>query len=262
MCVSIQSGCQVGCSFCGTGKNFIRNLTSLEIIEQVKHLVKESEQMGNINTSLNSACEKFQIMFMSMGEPMLNLKNVNEAVRDLNNNYYPNAQLLISTIGVNNHKTLDSLLELSKDVNKVGLQFSIHQAYDNKRNDLIPFENKLSLRQIRNYGLLWNGVTGRPVYLNYCIDGDNISVGELNRLKDLFPPHAFYFTFSVVCSADETMKEAGYKNLEVINGVSEIFLEEGYNVRVFNPAGQDSLGGGCGMLWYVQQWMKENNIKK
>lgn len=68
----------------------------------------------------------------------------------------------------------------------------------------------------------------------------------------------FYFTFSVICSADETMKDAGYRNLDIINSVMTSFMEDGYNVRVFDPAGQDSVGGGCGQLWYVQEWIKNN----
>jgi 23S rRNA (adenine2503-C2)-methyltransferase len=63
-------------------------------------------------------------------------------------------------------------------------------------------------------------------------------------------------TFSVVCSKNENMKEAGFKNLEIINKFSQKFLEQGYNTRIFNPDGQDDIGGGCGQLWYVQEWMK------
>lgn len=36
------------------------------------------------------------------------------------------------------------------------------------------------------------------------------------------------------------------------------FLEKGYNVRTFDPAGQDDIGGGCGQLWYVQRWLKSH----
>jgi len=38
-------------------------------------------------------------------------------------------------------------------------------------------------------------------------------------------------------------------------------LNRGYNVRVFDPAGQDDVGGGCGQLWFVQKWMKDNSEK-
>jgi hypothetical protein len=48
----------------------------------------------------------------------------------------------------------------------------------------------------------------------------------------------------------------------VINAFSQKFLEAGYNVRVFNPAGQDDIGGGCGQLFAVQKWFKEHQAPK
>jgi 23S rRNA (adenine2503-C2)-methyltransferase len=65
ICCSVMSGCPVGCTFCGTGKKFIRNLSDKEIVLQVEHIIKEQ----NIKTD---KVKRFQIMFMSMGEPMLN----------------------------------------------------------------------------------------------------------------------------------------------------------------------------------------------
>lgn len=52
------------------------------------------------------------------------------------------------------------------------------------------------------------------------------------------------------------MKDAGFKNLDAIRAFEQSFLEKGYNTRIFDPAGQDDIGGGCGQLWYVQDWMK------
>lgn len=252
LCVSVQSGCPVGCKFCGTGKKFIRNLTSREIIAQVKHCLKDM----NIE-NINSAGERFQIMFMSMGEPMLNFENVEKAIRDLNN-LYPNAELLLSTMAAKKPKAFERLFAVSNDIKKVGLQFSVHEATETKRDELIPFKNKLSLREMRDTGIEWNKLTKRPVYINYCIGEHNQSNDEMNRLKDLFSPTVFNITFSVICSADESMKEKGYKELDRINEISSSFLDDGYNVRVFNPAGQDDIGGGCGQLWYVQKWMQEH----
>ena len=74
---------------------------------------------------------------------------------------------------------------------------------------------------MRDYGIEWSIQTQRPVYVNYCVTETNHSQGELDRLKDLFPARFFYFTFSVVCSSDETMKEAGFRELETIKGVSK-----------------------------------------
>jgi len=256
MCVSVQSGCPVGCLFCGTGKRFIRNLTCDEIMAQVDYLVHEAEQFEGINTSLNARCEKLQIMFMSMGEPMLNMANVVLAIGGLNNKY-PNAELLVSTIAPKKAEALDLFLTISTIIPKVGLQFSVHEAFEEKRNTLIPFKNKLNLREMRDYGIEWHKKTGRPVFINYCISENNQSQAEMDRLMDLFSPVVFNFTFSVICSADETMKDKGYRELDKINKITENFLESGYNVRVFNPAGQDDIGGGCGQLWYVQEWMKQ-----
>jgi 23S rRNA (adenine2503-C2)-methyltransferase len=252
ICVSVQSGCPVGCKFCGTGNKFIRNLTNLEIIAQVKHCLKDM----NIE-DVNSAGGRFQIMFMSMGEPTLNIDNVIAAIRDLNE-LYPNAELLISTVGVNNPTAFQKLLKVSVDIQKVGLQFSVHEAFESKRNKLIPYKNKLNLRELRDFGIEWNRQTNRPVYINYCIGEENQSIEEMDRLKDLFSPAVFNFTFSVICSADETMKNKGYRELDKINTITSLFVECGYNVRVFDPAGQDDIGGGCGQLWYVQNWMREH----
>ncbi|MNN45793.1 hypothetical protein D3C81_1601440 [compost metagenome] len=105
--------------------------------------------------------------------------------------------------------------------------------------------------------MLWNREVGRPVFLNYCVDGTNNGRADYNRLLDLFSPAVFNFTFSVVCSADETMKDAGFRNLEKIEEFQQVFTELGYNTRLFDPAGQDDIGGGCGQLWYVQRWLKD-----
>ena len=74
----------------------------------------------------------------------------------------------------------------------------------------------------------------------------------------MFSPIVFNFTFSVVCSPDENMKEAGFKNIEQIRKFEQAFIEKGYNTRVFVPPGQDDIGGGCGQLWFVQKWLKEH----
>jgi len=157
LCVSVQSGCPVGCKFCGTGKKFIRNLTNHEIVAQVKYCLSDM----NIE-DINSTGKRFQIMFMSMGEPILNIDNVISAIKDLNN-LYPNAELLLSTMGPKNHNAFEKLLKISVEIPKVGLQFSVHESIEEKRNELIPFKNKLNLREIRDFGIEWNKQTKRPV---------------------------------------------------------------------------------------------------
>lgn len=254
ICCSTMSGCPVGCKFCGTGNCFIRNLNSEEIVCQIVTILKDKKI-----EDVSERGKRFQIMFMSMGEPLLNWDSVEEAIEMLHA-MYPEAELLLSTIAPKT-ENYGRLISLSKRIDKVGLQFSIHKAFDNLRNVLIPYEDKLTLREIRDLGILWWKETGRHPYLNYCIDGKNNRVDDSWELMNLFSPMVFNFTFSVVCSKNENMKEAGFKNLREIRDFEKRFLDKGYNTRIFNPDGQDDIGGGCGQLWYVQQWMREHKEK-
>ena len=252
ICCSVMSGCPVGCSFCGTGHKFIRNLTAGEIVDQIRTVLTDKGLIDDIDVK----CKKLQFMFMSMGEPMLNWEEVERAILWLNEEF-PHAQLLLSTIGVDNDETFGKIIKLSKTVEKIGLQFSIHKSNDSDRNELIPFKNKMNLQKIRDAGIVWWKETGRHPFLNYCIDGTNNKTEDLINLTNLFSPVVFNFTFSVVCSSDETMKEASFRNLQVIRDFQDRFMLKGYNVRTFDPAGQDDIGGGCGQLWYVQRWLKD-----
>lgn len=256
ICCSTMSGCPVGCTFCGTGKKFIRNLSTEEILEQIYHILEDKQILD-----INHRGERFQIMFMSMGEPMLNWDNVEEAIRELHK-LYPNAELLLSTIGVDKPEVFSRIIQISKEIEKVGLQFSIHKSNNDARDVLIPYKNKMPLGMIRDAGIMWWKETGRKPYLNYCVDGTNNTLHDADVLMHLFSPVVFNFTFSVVCSADETMKDAGFRNHTAVQGFMDSFLKCGYNVRMFDPAGQDDLGGGCGQLWYVQRWMKEHKVQK
>lgn len=231
ICCSTMSGCPVGCKFCGTGNKFIRRLTSREIIEQIVKILEDK----NI-TDIDKNGKRFQIMFMSMGEPLLNWNEVELAIKWLNAEY-PHAELLLSTIAPNKPDVWKRVIDISKRIDKVGLQFSIHKSTDMARNVLIPYENKLTLMQIRDIGTVWWKETGRHPYLNYCIDGTNNGPQSALDLMKLFSPVIFNFTFSVVCSPNENMKDAGFRELDTVREFEKMFSSVGYNTRVFNPDG-------------------------
>ena len=190
---------------------------------------------------------------MSMGEPFLNYGNVREAIERLNLRY-PNAELLVSTIGPMMENNLADFVELSCRINRIGLQLSIHKSDDAERDELIPYANKMSLIQLRDYGIRWWSRTGRKVYCNYCIDDTNNEEADFIRLRSLFSPLAFAFTFSVICPKNHDTP--GFNDLDKIREFEARFAYERYNTRVFDPAGQDDIGGGCGQLWYVQDYLK------
>lgn len=248
ICCSTQSGCPMGCRFCGAGDNFVRSLKSDEIVAQVNHCFTDNNI--NPNTVKNG-----QIMFMSMGEPMLNFKELAKAISELHE-LYPDFALLISTSAPNVDYT--PLIELSSKIDKIGLQFSIHESTDSARNKLIPFKNKLTLDEISKIGYQWFVATGRQPFFNYCAHDENTSDSDVTRLIDLFSPTCWQATISVICERGESIAAANIRQEELATDFVEKLLVAGYSTRCFNPAGQDDIGGGCGQLWWVQDWMKNN----
>lgn len=249
VCCSTQCGCPVGCSFCGTGKFFVRNLTANEIIEQVTTV------LSTIDCDIQKV-KKLQIMFMSMGEPFLNYKNVKKAITALAY-IYPTAQLLISTSAPKAIKrSLFDFLHFSRSQPKVGLQFSVHESTDEARRKLIASDS-LSLANIGFVGELWAQHTGRRPFFNYCVHEGNNRQEDVNNLLKNFNPDVWECTLSVICEKDKTMQNAINEKLDIIQDFSSKMQDAGYSLRVFNPAGQDDIGGGCGQLWYFQEWLKQ-----
>lgn len=247
ICCSTQSGCPVGCRFCGAGDNFVRSLTADEIVSQPVRLLEDTGIDPN-------EMDRLQIMFMSMGEPLLN-KELIPAIEKLYE-LYPKAALLISTSAPD--VDYNWVNDLSKRVPTVGLQFSVHESTDAARDVLIPFKAKLTLAQIAEKGVAWHQVTGRRPFFNYCVHPDNNSGEDVARLLNLFNPRIWNATISVICERDESVAAANARQLELATIFSSKMVEAGYNTRVFNPAGQDDIGGGCGQLWFVQDWMNKH----
>jgi 23S rRNA (adenine2503-C2)-methyltransferase len=248
ICCSTQSGCPVGCRFCGAGDAFVRNLSADEIVGQVEHLFADR----NIIPSL---VNRGQVMFMSMGEPLLNLKQLVPAIRTLYERY-PNFALLISTSAP--RVDYQQVREISVEVPTVGLQFSVHESTDTARNALIPFKAKLSLAEIAAEGTAWWRATHRQPFFNYCAHAINTAQEDADRLLALFDPSVWQATVSVICERDESIAAANERQRALATGFMDKLLQRGFSVRCFDPAGQDDIGGGCGQLWYVQDWMQRH----
>lgn len=254
ICCSTQSGCPVGCRFCGAGDYFVRSLKAAEIVFQVTHCL-DSQKIDP------EKIKNFQIMVMSMGEPLLNFKELKTAFYVLNA-LYPQAKLLISTIAPK--IDYEPLMNLAEMISEVGLQFSIHESTDEKRNQLIPFKSKLTLKEIAEVGEVFLARTGRKPFFNYCAHENNSSIEDVNRLAQIFNPDVFEATISVICEREESIAAANIRQRELASSFTQKLTEKGFSTRMFDPAGQDDIGGGCGQLWFVQNWMKENQqlVKK
>ena len=81
------------------------------------------------------------------------------------------------------------------------------------------------------------------------------------RLSDYLSPDVWECTLSVICEKHNTVKNAIEQKLEIITSFADTMRVAGYSIRVFNPAGQDDIGGGCGQLWYFQDWLDKQRNK-
>lgn len=253
ICCSTQSGCPVGCRFCGTGDFFVRNLTAEEIVSQVDHSI---DQTGTTGDKL----QKLQVMFMSMGEPLLNLKALIPAMRILHEKY-PHARLLISTSGPRvSAKQWHELLEVSAQIPTIGLQFSVHETTNEARDALVPFKAKWTLEEMALVGMEWkHSIRGdRKPFFNYCAHEGNSSDEDADRLRWMYPPQVFNATVSVICERNDGMPATNDLQRQLAVDFAAKLVDRGFDTRVFDPAGQDTIGGGCGQLWFVQEWMEQH----
>jgi len=253
ICCSTQSGCPVGCRFCGTGDFFVRNLNHDEIVSQPVRLLQDT----NIDPA---TIKRLQIMFMSMGEPMLNWRNLREALHTLYR-LYPSARLLISTIGPRRDNDFFDLNCLSIDIPTIGLQFSVHESSNAARDRLIPFKAKYTLEEIATKGAEWHTACGRKPFFNYCVHDKNNLIEDAERLRDLFDPRIWNATLSVICERTEHVTASNDYQRQLAIDFGNMIGDMGYDFRVFDPAGADTIGSGCGQLWFVQDWASKHSDK-
>jgi len=175
LCISTQVGCPLECSFCATGAlGFTRNLSAAEIIDQVCR-AREHVDQGESITNL---------VFMGMGEPLLNLPNLLEAIRTL---IHPKGfamaprRVTVSTVGV--LPQLRPLLE----VGPINLAVSLHATTDEVRDVLVPLNRKFPLAELLGSLREEELITARrPVFFEYTlIEGVNDSLEDARRLPEL-----------------------------------------------------------------------------
>lgn len=110
-------------------------------------------------------------------------------------------------------------------------------------------------------GEFWASYVGRKPFFNYCVHVGNNDTEDAKRLSELFNPDIWEVTLSVICEKDESVHSSIQRQLDLIREFNSKMNDVGFHTRVFNPAGQDDIGGGCGQLWYFQKWLNENSYK-
>ena len=175
LCISSQVGCPVKCAFCATGQDgFVRNLDVNEIINQVytveRRLVKQGSNINNI-------------VFMGMGEPLLNLSNVLKALDILSNENGINIskrKITISTSGI-----VPNIEKILLEKLPIELAISLHSAINAKRDMIIPVNRSYSLEDL--YAILqeYQRQTKRRISFEYIMINEfNVSDVDANALAD------------------------------------------------------------------------------
>ncbi len=159
-CVSSQVGCSLTCKFCATGKlERIRNLEAGEIYDQVAILKQQAEEKYGIPLS--------NIVYMGMGEPLLNYSNVIESINRITSpdglNMSPQ-RITVSTAGI-----AKMIKRLGDDEVRFNLALSLHAANDEKRNRIMPINESNSLEELAEALNYFTDKTGTRVTFEYIV---------------------------------------------------------------------------------------------
>ena len=175
-CISSQVGCSLACAFCATGKlKLLRNLSAGEIYDQVYYLKKEAEKRHDKSLS--------NIVYMGMGEPLLNYKNVLESINKICSSDglgMSPKRITVSTAGI--HKMIR---RLGDDEVKFNLALSLHAANDEKRNKIMEINANNNLESLKDALVYFHEKTGSRVTFEYIIfDQFNDTIEDARELAE------------------------------------------------------------------------------
>lgn len=239
VCVSSQVGCAMGCSFCATGRmGFQQNLTAGEIFDQVWFMnALAQERYGRRITN---------IVFMGMGEPLLNYDNVLRSIDFLT---HPDGmglsprRITVSTVGLARR-----IRQLADDETRFNLAISLHAPTDAKRSSIMPVNRAAStdLTALREAVQYYTRKTGRRVTYEYCMfAGFNDTEDDARRLAKIVSWAASKVNLIMYNPVDGL----GFRRTAEadLNAFIRILVERGVTVTVRRSRGQD-IDAACGQL--------------
>lgn len=235
VCISSQVGCPVACNFCATGLNgYKRNLKCSEIVDQF--LLIRSEEKSCNDTPLN------HIVFMGMGEPLLNLNEVIKAINILNKEIGIGIRrITISTIGI-----INGIQELMDKGFSLNIAVSLHAPNQNIREKLIPFCKSYPYFELLKMCKKYAEITKRRITFEYTpLQGINDSLEYANELlKNLKGIHCHINLIPF-----NLLENCSYKpsSLKQIIAFQMILNKAGFPATIRKSSGQD-IKAACGQL--------------
>jgi 23S rRNA (adenine2503-C2)-methyltransferase len=162
-CISSQVGCSLSCTFCATGRlKLLRNLSAGEIVDQVVYLKNQAEERYGQNLT--------NIVYMGMGEPLLNYKNVLQSIDRLCSEDglgISPKRITVSTAGI-----AKMIRKLGDDDVKFNLALSLHAANDKKRDKIMEINESNNLSELSEALEYFHEKTGSRVTFEYIIFKD------------------------------------------------------------------------------------------
>ena len=175
-CISSQVGCSLTCAFCATGKlKRMRNLDPDEIYDQVFEIRKLAED--------NYARPLSNIVYMGMGEPLLNYRNTLESIHHITSEEglgISPKRITVSTAGI-----AKMIQKLGEDEVRFNLALSLHAANDEKRNRIMPINEQNSLESLKESLRFFHEKTGTRITFEYIVFEDfNDELTDAKELAD------------------------------------------------------------------------------
>ena len=175
-CVSSQVGCSLDCKFCATARlKRMRNLNPDEIYDQVVAIDKQSRLYYNRKLT--------NIVFMGMGEPLMNYNNVLKAIEKITSDEglgMSPKRIVVSTSGVPK-----MIKKMAEDEVKFNLAVSLHSAIDEVRSQIMPFNENFPLKDLREALQFWYAKTKRKITYEYVVwEGINDTTKDILALID------------------------------------------------------------------------------
>lgn len=177
-CVSSQIGCSLSCKFCATGyMDRKRNLHFDEIYDEVVHIYRQAEEVYGKKLS--------NIVFMGMGEPLLNYKNVLKAIERISSPHglgMSPRRITVSTAGV-----AKMIRQLGDDEVKFKLALSLHAANDKKRHEIMPINDTNDIKSLIDALNYFYKKTHNEITLEYILFKDfNDSLQDADELVKVY----------------------------------------------------------------------------
>ena len=236
-CVSSQVGCSLACEFCATGTMKLdRNLSASEIYDQV--FILNEEAISNFGKPLSN------IVYMGMGEPLLNYKALLGSVKFITTEQglgMSPKRITVSTAGI-----AKMIMKLADDDVRFNLAISLHTASNSKRDILMPLNQKIKLEELRQSVQYFYDKTGSRITYEYILFKDlNDSLDDAQKLVQFAKASACKINLIEYNTVDDLPYEKSS------NKVTENFIkfleEKKLIVNLRRSKGKD-IAAACGQL--------------